>query len=162
MSEPVALLPLFSEIQRATLAARARLGDSRIGTRVRAGQMQMVSVEYPRGKRGASVVTPLSEWMPLADVVRALDALAGVTPPAVPVSLFIGRKQSTHATLLDAVRHHNAARDASGKGYHAWPSCKVVIPGRAIYHVSYNGRVWDRSVSENDAVEIIEHLADAR
>lgn len=39
---------LFS-LQQATLAARARLNDQTIGTRVDAGKVQVVRITYPNG-----------------------------------------------------------------------------------------------------------------
>lgn len=62
-------------IRNATLAARQRTGDFAIGTRVKAGQFQVTRVTYPKGKRGASVVEPLSEYMSAESVITFLATL---------------------------------------------------------------------------------------
>jgi hypothetical protein len=61
------------QLQAATLAARERTGDKTIGTRVDSGRVQVVSVTY--SPRGRSTAVPLSDWLPAADAVRALEAM---------------------------------------------------------------------------------------
>ena len=65
----------FADIQRATIAARDRTGGRLIGTEVKAGRIRVVSVQYPSGKRGLAVVTPLSEFLAAAEVVHAIDRI---------------------------------------------------------------------------------------
>lgn len=61
------------DLQRATLAARARLGDKAIGTRVAAGRVEIVRVTYT--KRGNGEVVVLSGPHTAAEAVAALGAL---------------------------------------------------------------------------------------
>lgn len=61
------------DIQRATLAARQRTGDNGIGTRVEAGRVQVVRVEYV--KRKPANVTPLSAFVTAAEAVEFLNSL---------------------------------------------------------------------------------------
>ena len=63
------------DLQRATLAARARNGDPTIGTRVQSGRVQIVRVTYPERLRGDSVVAPVSAFMAADAAVHALDRL---------------------------------------------------------------------------------------
>ena len=70
------------------------------------------------------------------------------------VELKIGTQRTTHETLSGAVQAHNAARDASGKGVSTWPRAEVRMSDGTRYHISYNGRVWDRPVSDMDAREV--------
>lgn len=58
------------------------------------------------------------------------------------ITLYIGRQRSTHASLEEAVAHHNARRDESGKGASTWPRCYVLTEDNTLYEVSYNGRTW--------------------
>lgn len=63
----------MNALQTATLAARSRTKDKQIGVHVRQGKFQVVRVTY--GKRGASTVTPLSEWMEGFNVIAFLNEL---------------------------------------------------------------------------------------
>jgi len=63
----------MKEIQTATLAARHRMDDKSIGTRVKQGMFQIVRVEY--GARGNSTVTELSAWLEGHELIPALNAL---------------------------------------------------------------------------------------
>lgn len=63
----------IQQIQSATLSARQRKGDASISTRTEAGKVQIVRVEML--PNGDSRVTPLSAWMPVADVVGALSTI---------------------------------------------------------------------------------------
>lgn len=65
----------ISQLQAATLAARARTGDATIGTQIKAGRLQVVRVTYPAGKRGRSVVTPASDWLTAAECIARLEAM---------------------------------------------------------------------------------------
>jgi hypothetical protein len=60
----------------------------------------------------------------------------------VPMILKFGRKSVPVASLAEASAAYSAAREASGKGGSKWPSGIVFEGGRAVAHVSYNGRVW--------------------
>lgn len=60
-------------IQTATLAARARLADKTVGTQVSKGRGQVTRVTYDA--KGRSTVSPASDWMPVAQLPAALDAL---------------------------------------------------------------------------------------
>jgi hypothetical protein len=59
---------------QATLAARQRLNDATIATRVESGKLQIGRVAYPAGKT-VGVFTPLTEWLTIKDAIRALAAL---------------------------------------------------------------------------------------
>jgi hypothetical protein len=61
------------DIRAATLAARKRLNDDRIGTCVEQGLFQVNRVE-PRGRK--VVVTPLSGFVPRAEAIAFLDGMA--------------------------------------------------------------------------------------
>lgn len=63
----------FLQMQTATLDARKRLGDKTIGTCIKQGRIQVVKVTYPKGEK--SVVTPVSDWMPVSEVCGFLDGL---------------------------------------------------------------------------------------
>ncbi len=63
------LLPL----RDATMDARSRTGDDTLSTRVSKGLVQVVSVVYPKGGRGRSEVTPLSEYMTIPQATEFLD-----------------------------------------------------------------------------------------
>lgn len=63
------------DIQRATLAARARLADDAIGTRVDAGLVQVCRVTYPCGRHEVANVEPISDFMPADQVAAYLDRM---------------------------------------------------------------------------------------
>lgn len=67
------MLQAFSTIQRATTAARVRLGDQSIGTQVSGGRVQVVRVTYRRN--GTSEVAPVSDFLPLDKAAAFLDAM---------------------------------------------------------------------------------------
>lgn len=67
------MLQAFAPIQRATLEARARLGDKSIGTTIKQGRLQVVRVTY--NAKGRSTVVPVSDWLAMPDAVKFLDAL---------------------------------------------------------------------------------------
>jgi hypothetical protein len=60
------------ELQAATLDAHSRLNNVSIGTQVKAGRCRVVSTVY--GKKTTSV-TPLSDWLVIADAVSFLKSL---------------------------------------------------------------------------------------
>ena len=60
------------DIQTATRAARCRLEDEAIATRAEAGKIQVVRVNYADGN---AEVAPISQWMPVSQVVGYLNAL---------------------------------------------------------------------------------------
>lgn len=62
------------DIQRATIAARKRTGDTAIATRVQAGRLQVGRATYPAGKSVAEFA-PLTGWLPIMEALRAIDAL---------------------------------------------------------------------------------------
>lgn len=61
------------QLQQATLAARLRLNDKTIGTRVHSGTVQVIRVTY--NARGISTVTPVSAYLPVAGAVAFLDQM---------------------------------------------------------------------------------------
>ena len=61
------------QIQAATCAARMRMADNSISTRVEGGQIQVVRVTYPNGTD--SEIKPVSDWMPVSQVCSYLAAL---------------------------------------------------------------------------------------
>lgn len=67
--EPISL----RDIQAATLAARERLDDPRIGTRVQKGKFQIVRVEFD--SEGSCIETELSGWMEAVCLIPALQNL---------------------------------------------------------------------------------------
>ena len=58
-------------MQKATLEARQRTGDSKIGCQVNKGKWQVVTVIYPNGKK--SVVTPLTGQVSFEEAVNFLN-----------------------------------------------------------------------------------------
>jgi hypothetical protein len=59
--------------------------------------------------------------------------------------LKIGRRMNIEVSDLGAAADaYSRERDASGEGASTFPDGRVVADG-AIYRISYNGRVWDRS-----------------
>ena len=61
------------KIQAATNAARQRMADKTIGTRVDAGKIQVIRVTYPHGPK--AVINPVSDWMAVSEVCGYLAAL---------------------------------------------------------------------------------------
>lgn len=63
----------LAKLQAATTAARARTGDRRIGVRVEAGRLQIVTVTpLPDG---TSAVESISDWVTADEAVAFLDAM---------------------------------------------------------------------------------------
>lgn len=65
---------LNNPITIATRDAIARTGRQGLGTQVRKGLWQVVDVTQT-GKRGKTTVTPLSNWVPVDEVVGILQSL---------------------------------------------------------------------------------------
>ena len=61
------------ELQRATQAARARLDDRTIGTRVKNGMFQIVAVQYDDS--GRSSVKPLTKWQTADQCIDKLNRM---------------------------------------------------------------------------------------
>jgi hypothetical protein len=59
-------------LQIATFAARARLNNQGIATAVKSGKIRIIDVVYVGRK---SEVTPLTDWMPLNQIINALKSL---------------------------------------------------------------------------------------
>lgn len=60
----------------ATRDAKSRTGDDAVSTRVKQGKIQICRVTYATAaKRGRSTVTPLTEYMPMADAIAHLNAM---------------------------------------------------------------------------------------
>jgi hypothetical protein len=76
--EPISL----RDIQAATLAARERLEDSGIGTRVKRGKFQIVRVEFD--PKGDCTETELSGWMDAVCLIPALQNLTSSKPVTEP------------------------------------------------------------------------------
>lgn len=72
MTEKFNPLDAMSVIVTATRAARTRTGNKAIGTRFKAGRVQVVEVTYVGG---SPQVKELSEWGSTPEAVRFLDAL---------------------------------------------------------------------------------------
>lgn len=64
----------LGQIQSKTLAARARTGNNGVGTKVKAGRVQVVDVTFDA--KGNSTVKPLSDWGSQDEAMKFLDALA--------------------------------------------------------------------------------------
>ncbi len=64
---------LLADLQAATMAARSSTGMP-IGTRVRRGKFQVVSVTHM--SNGDSIVDPLSDWVTFGDAVETLRQIA--------------------------------------------------------------------------------------
>jgi len=62
------------DIQQATVAARQRTGDAAIATRVEAGRLQVGRATYQEGK-SVGEFTPLTDWLPIKEAIRALESL---------------------------------------------------------------------------------------
>lgn len=67
------IMQTMRAIQSATVAARCRLNDQTIGTRVDNGRVQVVRVVYDGS--GNSDVTPVSEWMPVSEAAAYIATL---------------------------------------------------------------------------------------
>lgn len=67
-------MQVLFDIQRATIAARQRTGDAAIATQVKAGLLQVGRATYPEGK-SVGEFKPLTDWLPIPDAIRALEAL---------------------------------------------------------------------------------------
>lgn len=67
-------MQVFFDIQSATLAARQRTGDATIATRAEAGRLQVGRATYPEGK-SVGEFAPLTDWLPIKEAIRALEAL---------------------------------------------------------------------------------------
>lgn len=66
--------------------------------------------------------------------------------------LKIGRDKLQCASLKEARDKHNDLRNESGLGASGWPRCTITAPDGTLYHVSYNGRVWDRNYCRPETV----------
>lgn len=64
----------FGDIRKATLAARARTGDTAIGTAVKAGRFQVRRVTF--SKSGLSAEQPLSDFLTPAECISFLNELS--------------------------------------------------------------------------------------
>jgi hypothetical protein len=60
-------------LRDATVAAKARTGDTTLGTDVRSGQVRVVRVTY--NAAGASTVTPITGFIGFDAAISALNAL---------------------------------------------------------------------------------------
>ena len=57
--------------------------------------------------------------------------------------LQVGRKRYQVPTTEAAAEIYRDARDASGRGASSFPTARIVDgTGKALFHISYNGRVW--------------------
>jgi hypothetical protein len=65
----------LNELRTATMNARKRTGQN-IGTQAKAGKLQVVRVDFPAELNGASIVTPMSGYLPHADAVKFLNQVA--------------------------------------------------------------------------------------
>lgn len=64
---------LLATVQRATLEARQRTGNNRIGTRMDGGKMQVVTwIDHDDGE---VTVTPLGPYQSTAEAISALQAM---------------------------------------------------------------------------------------
>lgn len=62
---------VMQAIRNATLAARERCNDKRIGTSVANGRLRVERVTY--AKNGCSTVEPLSGWLPINEAIAFLN-----------------------------------------------------------------------------------------
>lgn len=65
-----------TDLQNATIAARSRTGDDRIGTYVKKGLFSVVTVEYVTKPKRKTLVNVLSGDLSLDAAVAYLDGLA--------------------------------------------------------------------------------------
>lgn len=63
----------FFTLQQATVAARDRLNDKTIGTRVDGGKVQVVRVTYPNGSN--ATVTPVSGFLQSDEAIAFLNGM---------------------------------------------------------------------------------------
>lgn len=61
------------KLRDATVAAKARTGDTTLGTDVRSGQVRVVRVTYDAA--GASTVAPVTGWVDFDVAISTLNAL---------------------------------------------------------------------------------------
>jgi hypothetical protein len=73
MGQISAAMAATMPLRAATMSARQRTGDASISTRVNSGQVQVVSVAYPRGRD--SRVTVLSEWGTMEQAIAFLNGM---------------------------------------------------------------------------------------
>lgn len=64
---------ILFKLRDATVAAKARTGDTTLGTDVRSGQARVVRVTYDAA--GTSTVAPLTGWVGFDAAIAALNAL---------------------------------------------------------------------------------------
>ena len=60
-------------IQAATRAAQARFNDKTLSVRVLQGKAQVVRVTYT--DQGNSIVTPVTDWVPMSDIESTLATM---------------------------------------------------------------------------------------
>lgn len=68
-----AQIETLNALQAATFAARVRLDDTRVATRVDAGKIQVIRATPVQ--KGRFDITPLSDWLPPAEAVAFLEGL---------------------------------------------------------------------------------------
>lgn len=66
------LVTFLSDLRRATLDARKRLGDKNIAVRVKTGRFDVVRLSFVKRK---CTETPLAESLTMAGAVEFLDAM---------------------------------------------------------------------------------------
>jgi hypothetical protein len=66
---------MFTKIQHATIAARARTGDQFIGTSIQRGRYNIVRAVPPASGRGFYSVTTLKPGLTPEEAVAFLDAM---------------------------------------------------------------------------------------
>ena len=64
---------ILYKLRDATVAAKARTGDTTLGTDVRSGQVRVVRVTY--NAAGASTVAPITGWIGFDAAISTLNAL---------------------------------------------------------------------------------------
>lgn len=64
---------IMHEIQKATLAARARTGDASIAVRLHRGRSQVARVTY--SPNGAARIVPLSPYGTHAETIKRLELI---------------------------------------------------------------------------------------
>lgn len=68
------IMDTMAQIQKATLAARQRTGNTALSSNVRAGRFNLVEVTYPKGGK-TGVVKTLVPDLSNDELIAALDAL---------------------------------------------------------------------------------------
>ena len=66
-------MPSLFAIRDAVQSVRTRTGDKSIGTHLDRGRLQVIRITY--NAKGVSTIAPVTDWLPIAAAIDALNAL---------------------------------------------------------------------------------------